>query len=154
MASAKATFDRLGNFVSIAPENLLALKDEELKAIGFSRQKASYVRNLSQAIATEQLDLDSLSQKKDDLVRLELKQIKGIGDWTVDIYLLMALQRPDVFAKSDLAVAIAVQKLKKLAERPTVEEMLAIASAWQPWRSIATQLLWHYYLNVNRKQMK
>jgi DNA-3-methyladenine glycosylase II len=154
VASAKATFDRLGNFVSIAPENLLALKDEELKAIGFSRQKASYVRNLSQAIATEQLDLDSLSQKKDDLVRLELKQIKGIGDWTVDIYLLMALQRPDVFAKSDLAVAIAVQKLKKLAERPTVEEMLAIASAWQPWRSIATQLLWHYYLNVNRKQMK
>jgi DNA-3-methyladenine glycosylase II len=111
-----ASFDRLCNFVTIAPANLLALKDEQLKAIGFSRQTASYVRALSQAIATEQLDLDSLSQKNDDLVRLELKQIKGIGDWTVDIYLLMALQRPDVFAKSDLAAVVVVQKIKKLSE--------------------------------------
>jgi DNA-3-methyladenine glycosylase II len=148
LASAKATFNRLNNLITLTPENLLLLNDDELKAIGLSRQKTSYVRALSQAIATQKLNLDRTATEDDETIRLELKQIKGIGDWTVDMYLLMALQRPDIFAKSDLAVVIAVQKIKSLVKRPTREQMLAIASNWQPWRSIATQLLWHYYLNL------
>jgi DNA-3-methyladenine glycosylase II len=147
VASGKAIYNRLCNITTVTPENLLVLNDEELKAIGFSWQKTAYIKALSRAIATGQLDIDNLAHQSDDLVRLELKQIKGIGDWTVDMYLLMALQRPDIFAKSDLAVVLAVQKLKKLAKKPTTAEMLAIASPWQPWRSIATQLLWHYYLH-------
>lgn len=149
LASAKATFNRLCNYlVLLTPENLLKLNDDELKALGFSWQKTSYVRALSKAIASKKINLDRLAQEEEDTIRLELKQIKGIGDWTVDMYLLMALQRPDIFAKSDLAVVIAVQRLKNLVKRPTKEEILAIASNWQPWRSIATQLLWHYYLNL------
>jgi DNA-3-methyladenine glycosylase II len=151
LASAKATYNRLCNSITLTPENILALSDEELKAIGFSWQKTGYIKALSQAIADRKLDLDSLAQKNDDLVRLELKQIKGIGDWTVDMYLLMALQRPDIFAKSDLAVVIAIQKLKQFPKRPTTAEILAIASPWQPWRSLATQLLWHYYLNTSKQ---
>lgn len=148
LASAKATYNRLNNFITLTPENFLTLNDDELRAIGFSRQKTSYIRALSQAIATKKLNLDRTAKEDDETIRLELKQIKGIGDWTVDMYLLMALQRPDIFAKSDLAIVIAVQKIKNLVKRPTTEEMLAIASNWQPWRSIATQLLWHYYLNL------
>ncbi|MGL5804417.1 MAG: DNA-3-methyladenine glycosylase family protein [Xenococcaceae cyanobacterium] len=148
LASAKATYNRLNNFITLTPENFLTLNDDELRAIGLSRQKTSYIRALSQAIATKKLNLDRTATEDDETIRLELKQIKGIGDWTVDMYLLMALQRPDIFAKSDLAVVIAVQKIKNLVKRPTTEEMLAIASNWQPWRSIATQLLWHYYLNL------
>lgn len=149
--SAKATFNRLSKAIDITPENILTLKDEELKEIGFSRQKTGYVRALSQAILEGKLDLDSLAAKDDPTVKLELKQIKGIGDWTADMYLLMALQRPDIFAKGDLAIVMAVQKVKKLPKRPTVAEIIAIAAPWQPWRSIATQLLWHYYLKIDKK---
>jgi DNA-3-methyladenine glycosylase II len=152
LTSAKATFNRLCTSIELTPNNVLKLKDDEFKTLGFSRQKTSYVRALSQAIATGKIDLDRLAKEEDETVRLELKQIKGIGDWTVDIYLLMALQRPDIFAKSDLAVIIAIQKIKNLTKRPNAEEILAIALNWQPWRSIATQLLWHYYLNVKRKE--
>ncbi len=76
-----------------------------------------------------------------------MTRIKGIGDWTVDIYLMMALQRPDVFPAKDLAVAIAVKEIKDLPTRPQTAELESIAQSWQPYRAIATKILWHYYLN-------
>lgn len=148
-ASAQAAFKRLQSAVpNLSPDNFLALDDQELRAIGFSRQKTSYGRILAQAIVDHTLDLASLEQLPDAEVRQKLTAIKGIGNWTADIYLMMALQRPDVFPSKDLAVAIAVKEIKSLATRPTVGELEIIAQTWQPYRAIATKILWHYYLNI------
>ena len=154
-ASAKATFKRLNYAVeNLTPESFLTLDDDRLKAIGFSRQKTKYGRGLAQSVIDGTLDLASLTKLDDAEIRKELTKIKGIGDWTVDIYLMMALQRQDVFPSKDLAVAIAVKELKNLPTRPTASELESIARSWQPYRAIATKILWHYYLNrtaPNRK---
>ncbi|MGH7999023.1 MAG: DNA-3-methyladenine glycosylase family protein [Brasilonema sp.] len=153
LASARAVYERLyAVVVPLTPENFLTLDDAQLKAVGFSRQKTVYGRALANAIMNGQLDLAKLETMDETTIRTELKRIKGIGDWTVDIYLMVALQRPDVFPKGDLALAIALQKLKGLTVRPTPEELEAIADNWRPWRAIAAKILWHYYLsNPNRK---
>ncbi|MCP6761306.1 MAG: DNA-3-methyladenine glycosylase 2 family protein [Fischerella sp. CENA71] len=148
LASAKAVFERLQAKISpITPENFFQLDHTELKTIGFSRQKAIYGRLLAESIIAGQLDLDILNTMSDEQVRSVLKQLKGIGDWTVDIYLLMALRRPDALPKGDLGLILAIQKVKKLAQRPTPQEIEIIAENWRPWRAVATRLLWHYYLN-------
>ena len=148
LASAKAVFERLGKIVNpLTPENFLSLEDTQLRESGFSRQKTRYGKALASAIANEELDLDQLGKLDNTTIRTQLKQIKGIGDWTVDNYLLMALQRQDVFPRGDLALAIAVQKIKGLKTRPTSAELEAIAENWRPWRAIAARILWHYYLN-------
>ncbi len=152
-ASAKATFKRLNDAVAtVTPTSFLAIDDAELKAIGFSRQKTKYGRGLALAIVNQTLDLAHLEKLDNHNVRKSLTQIKGIGDWTVDIYLMMALQRQDVFPAKDLAVAIAVQEIKDLSIRPTAVELASIAELWKPQRAIATKILWHYYLN--RKSSK
>ncbi|MBN3921632.1 DNA-3-methyladenine glycosylase 2 family protein [Nostoc sp. NMS4] len=149
VAAARAVFSRLsGVIVTLTPENFLTLDDVQLKGIGFSRQKILYCRGLAQSIATGQLDLTKLETMEEAAIRTELKRLKGIGDWTVDIYLLMALQRPDVFPKGDLAIAIAFQKLKNLATRPTPAQLEEITQHWRPWRAVAARLLWHYYLGL------
>lgn len=155
VAAARAVFNRLcAVVVTLTPENFLILDDAQLKGIGFSRQKILYCRGLAQAMptagcayATHQLDLTKLETMDETVIRTELKRLKGIGDWTVDIYLLMALQRPDVFPKGDLAIAIAFQKLKNLAMRPTPVQLEAMTQHWRPWRAVAARLLWHYYLS-------
>ncbi|MBG1260039.1 DNA-3-methyladenine glycosylase family protein [Nostoc commune] len=148
VAAARAVFTRLcAVVVTLTPENFLLLDDVQLRGIGFSRQKILYCRGLAQAMATGQLELTKLQTMDETTIRTELKRLKGIGDWTVDIYLLMALQRPDVFPKGDLAIAIAFQKLKNLATRPTPVQLEAIAQQWRPWRAVAARLLWHYYLS-------
>ena len=151
LASAKATFDRLLETVlELTPESFLSLDDVELKALGFSRQKTRYGRELSRAISDNRLDLDSLASSSDEEIRHTLTAIKGIGDWTVDMYLMMALKRQDVFPSKDLAVAVAVGKIKNLPTRPKQTELENIAEQWRPYRAIATQILWHYYLNSKR----
>jgi DNA-3-methyladenine glycosylase II len=156
LAAAKAVFTRLcGVVVTLTPENFLILDDAQLKGIGFSRQKIVYCRGLANAIASSQLDLSKLEKMDETTIRTELKRLKGIGDWTVDIYLLMALQRPDVFPTGDLAIAIAFQKLKNLETRPTPAQLSAMTQHWRPWRAIAARLLWHYYLaNANTNTNK
>lgn len=147
-ASARAAFQRLNDAVEIlTPESFLALNDVELKAIGFSRQKTLYGIELARSVVTGQLNLEQLSELDEGTIRQKLTEIKGIGNWTVDIYLMMALQRRDVFPTKDLAVKIAVKEIKNLSERPQTGELEAIAEAWKPHRAIATQILWHYYLN-------
>jgi len=148
LSSARAAFDRLLAIAfPLTPERFLLLNDAELKAVGFSRQKISYGRGLAEAIVRRDLDLKALNSMDDEAVRSELMRIKGVGRWTSDIYLLMALLRPDVWPRGDLALAVAVMQVKRLRQRPTEEELGIISSAWQPWRSVATRLLWHYYLN-------
>ena len=155
LASAKATFERLNNAVTeLTPASFLSLDDLQLKAVGFSRQKTRYGRELSQAIVDRRLDLDLLEQLDDADIRTKLTQIKGIGDWTVDMYLMMALQRQDIFPSKDLAVVIAVKEIKNLSTRPKLAELESMALLWQPYRAIATQILWHYYLNTPRIKSK
>ena len=148
VSSASAIMKRLcETVVPLTPENLLEFDDSQLKAIGISRQKTVYIKELAIAISRGDLDLQQLALADDTTIRNQLKGIKGIGDWTVDIYLLMCLQRPDAFPKADLGVIIAYQKLKKLEKRPTPNQLEIIAEKWRPWRAIAARILWHYYLN-------
>jgi DNA-3-methyladenine glycosylase II len=148
LASARAAFNRLLATVSpLTPARLLELDDATLKAVGFSRQKTQYSRNLAQAILEGRLDLDKLETLDDLEVQSELLKVKGIGPWTANIYLLMALRRPDIWPSGDLALAIAAQQVKRLASRPTPPELEALGAAWQPWRAVASRLLWHHYLS-------
>ncbi len=152
LASALSAFNKLHEKLrgAITPKNVLSLSDEELKAAYFSRQKTVYARDLAVKIAEGELDLKSLETLPDAQIKIELKQVKGIGDWTADIYLLMAMLRPDVMPKGDLALHIAWQKLKKLEQRPNADEFLVIAERWQPLRAVAARLLWHFYLSAKK----
>ena len=153
LTSAESTFNRLKSVEEeLTPANFLLLDDNQLNQIGFSRQKIRYGRELAQAIAHQQLDLTSLELLEDQAIRTKLTSITGIGDWTVDMYLMTALQRPDVFPSKDLGVAIAIKEIKNLAARPTVLELESIAKTWRPHRAIATKILWHYYLNRKPKR--
>ncbi|MCY7345423.1 MAG: hypothetical protein LH614_04310 [Pyrinomonadaceae bacterium] len=152
LASALSAFNKLRDKLNgeITPENVLALSDAEMKAAYFSRQKTVYARDLAAKILEGNLDLQNLGDLSDEQVKVELKQVKGIGDWTAGIYLLMALLRPDVMPKGDLALHIAWQRLNKLDARPNADEFLIIAERWQPLRAVAARLLWHFYLSVKK----
>jgi len=148
LASAKAAYNRLLAAVSLlTPDRFLELDDAALKAIGFSRQKTAYGRDLALAIIEGRLDLDALEVMDDATARSELIKIKGIGLWTADIYLLMALRRPDIWPRGDLALAVAVQQVKRLPACPTSDELDELGAAWRPWRAVAARLLWHHYLS-------
>ena len=148
LASAKAVYEKLVEKIgSVTPVNFLKLSDEELKLIGFSRQKSLYGRNLAEAIITERLNLTKLSDHDDAQAKKELMNIKGIGPWTANIYLLIALGRPDIWPNGDVALASAVQKLKGVATRPSFKELKRMSLKWKPWRSVAARILWHYYLS-------
>jgi DNA-3-methyladenine glycosylase II len=147
LASARAALNRLKEKLgTITAKKLLALSDEELRACYFSRQKTVYARCLAQAIVSNQINLKKLSILEDAEVRKQLKTIKGIGDWTVDVYLLFALQRTDVFPLGDLAMISALKEVKQLPKETKQEELLKLSEPWQPYRSIAAMLLWHYYI--------
>jgi DNA-3-methyladenine glycosylase II len=151
LASALSAFNRLREKVGeITPENVLRLTDEELKACYFSRQKTVYARELAQAVSRGTLDLTALELLPDAEVRTELKKIKGIGDWTADIYLLMALRRADVMPKGDLALHVAYKKLKNRALAPSSDDFQRIAEKWKPFRAVAARLLWHFYLSARK----
>jgi DNA-3-methyladenine glycosylase II len=150
LASAKACFDKLARRIGmVTPENLLNSTDEHLRADGFSRQKAAYARHLSDALVNKHVDLDVLHSKSNVEVRSELMQLKGIGQWTSDIYLLMALSRPDVMPKGDIALHTAWHKLSG-EPRPDADRFLEIAERWRPYRSVAARLLWHFYLSERK----
>jgi DNA-3-methyladenine glycosylase II len=154
LASARAAFDRLRRAIDpLTPESFLTLTDAELLAIGFSRQKTTYCRYLATALSRGELDLRALSRNRDDgAVKQELIKLKGIGHWTADIYLLMALRRGDIWPVGDLALAVALKEIKRLEKRPGPEEMELIATPWRPFRAIAARLLWHHYLSTPRRR--
>ena len=151
LASAQAAFNRLqGLATPLTPTTFLTLDDIALRAVGFSRQKMFYGRHLAQALYNGELDLAALVDQDDATVRVTLIKLKGVGLWTADIYLLMALRRPDIWPVGDLALVVALQELKQLATRPLPAEMEALANEWRPWRAVAARLLWHYYLSKRR----
>jgi DNA-3-methyladenine glycosylase II len=147
--SAKATFLKLREKIKIfEPGILLDLSDEEFRTIGVSRQKTSYIKALSVAILNKDIDLESLPTKTADQVRQELIKIKGIGNWTIDIYLMFCLQSPDLLPLGDIAVVNTMKELLDIHEKDAME---IHAEQWSPYRSYATFLLWHYYLNKRNR---
>jgi len=153
LKSAKAAYDKLAaKAMPLTPQKFLEFSDSQLKAFGFSRQKTKYGRNVANSILEGSLDLTALRKMDNDSVRSELMKIKGIGIWTADIYLLMVLKRPDVWPQNDLALAIAMQKLKNLNTRPNNEKMIQISKKWKPWRAVAARILWHFYLSNGKNK--
>jgi DNA-3-methyladenine glycosylase II len=148
LASAKAAFGRLLALTSpLTPRSFVELDDAALKRIGFSRQKIAYCRNLAVAILRGDIRLETLDDLDDTVAKAELLKLKGVGAWTADIYLLMALGRPDIWPCGDLGLIKAVRALKNLEADPDAERLERIGAAWRPWRAVAARLLWHYYLN-------
>jgi DNA-3-methyladenine glycosylase II len=148
LASARAAYRKLTSLaVPLTPDRFLALDDATLKSVGFSRQKAAYGRGLANALVSGDLNLTALNRADDAQVRTALTRVKGIGPWTAEIYLLMVLRRPDVWPTGDLALALAAQRVKRTATRPTPLELEALGAAWRPWRAVAARLLWHAYLS-------
>lgn len=147
LASAYAAFKKLKERIGlVTPGKILMLSDEELRACYFSRQKIIYARELANAIKNKQLSLRKLSVSDEITIRTELKRIKGIGDWTVDVYLMHALQRTDLFPLGDIALVNSLRDVKQLPPTITKEKMLEIAESWRPYRTIASMILWHAYI--------
>jgi DNA-3-methyladenine glycosylase II len=153
LASAYAAFKKLKEKVGyVTPQKILALTDEEMRACYFTRQKMGYARGLAIAIQKKQLVLSRLNNKTDDEIRTELKKLKGIGDWTVDVYLMHALQRSDLFPLGDIALVNSMRENKNLGKDFPKEKMLNIAEPWKPYRTVATMILWHAY--IKKRNMK
>jgi DNA-3-methyladenine glycosylase II len=148
--SAKATYLKLKNKVQdFKPQNLLSFPDEEYRECGVSRQKTKYIKCLSEAILGKQVILESLPNKTAQEVREELIKIKGIGNWTIDVYLMFSLQEKDIISLGDVAVVNTIKELFQIQDK---QEMEIYTQKWAPYRSMATFLLWHHYLQKrNRK---
>lgn len=152
LASARATYEKLVKKIGAHPDppSILALSDDDLRNLGFSRQKARYCRLLAAAVDDGSLSLEKLSLYDDAAAKTELMKITGIGHWTADVYLMEALGRPDVWPVGDLALAVGAEKVKKLKTRPNATELEDLGEQWRPYRAVAARILWHYYLSVIR----
>jgi DNA-3-methyladenine glycosylase II len=147
LASAASMYKRLSEHIQpFGPDRVIELGEPHLKSLGLTRQKTAYCIHLAESINSNSLNLRTLSKLNDEGVKAALMQVKGIGSWSADIYLLMVLRRPDIWPASDLALATAVTKLKRLKQRPTTDQLFEIADRWRPFRSVAARMLWQYYL--------
>jgi len=147
--SAKATFLKIKAHTTCNPETMSVLADEEFRMLGVSRQKTKYIKILAEAVLNKELNIEGLAVKSAKEVREELIKLKGIGNWTIDIYLMFCLQEPDLIPLGDIAV---INTIKELLNIHDLQEMEIHSQQWSPYRSYATYLLWHYYLNKrNRK---
>jgi DNA-3-methyladenine glycosylase II len=148
LASAEAVFNKLKSTVpEITAEHIQELSVEGLRKLGFTRQKARYCEGLAVSILSGEINLSRLGRMDDETAHRTLLEIKGVGPWTANIYLLMALRRPDVWPDGDLALAESARRIKGLKQRPTYEDLNKIAQKWKPWRSVAARILWHAYLS-------
>ncbi|MGF1537712.1 MAG: DNA-3-methyladenine glycosylase family protein [Elainellaceae cyanobacterium] len=147
--AARAIFSRLEALMTpITPENLLACSEAALKQAGLSRTKVATCRTLAEAIASGQLPLEDLSGWEDEAIAHALTQIKGIGPWTAEIFMLFCLERLDALPASDLAIRVAYQQLKGLGDRPSAQELRQHCEQLQPYRGVVAHLMWHYYRRV------
>jgi DNA-3-methyladenine glycosylase II len=151
LRSGAAALDRLRLAAgSLEPAAVAALGQDGARTAGLTRQKARYVVGLAEAALDGRFDPASLAGAGDDDARAGLVRHLGVGRWTADIYLLMALLRPDVWPDGDLALAAAMRRAKRLPSLPDAAAQRQIADAWRPWRSVGARLLWHAYLAGER----
>ncbi len=152
LASGRAAYSRLQSAAGqVTPGCVAQLSEARLRKAGLTRQKATYCRNLATCIVDGDLSLGRLSRLDDHHARSGLLEVSGIGPWTADIYLLMALRRADVWPVGDLALAKSAHRVKRLRSCPTPERLSGMAAAWTPWRAAAARILWHDYL-CSKKQ--
>ena len=152
LASAAAAYGRLQARVDpLTPGGFLVQTDADLLAIGFSRQKARYVRALSAALGDGSLDLDAVASLDDASARDALVALPGIGAWTAECYLLSALRRPDTWPIGDIALQEGARRARRLDARPSAIDIETIGEAWRPHRASAARLLWHLYLSEPRR---
>jgi len=147
LKSAKSMLVRLqGAIEPFTPKRFVELGDAHLRGLGVTRQKSSYLIDLSTSIVNGDLSFTTLARMSDDEARLALMRIKGIGLWSADVYLLMAMRRADIWPAGDLALAVAMKELLGLAARPAPLELERWAEQWRPHRAVAARMLWQYYL--------
>ncbi len=147
LRSAAAIYARLKVAIQpFEPEHIGRKGEMHLRSLGLTRQKAAYLVHLSHAIANGELDLKRLSRMSDEAARGMLMNVKGIGMWSADVYLLMAMRRADIWPAGDLALAVAMKDLKGLESRPGPEELYGFAEKWRPYRAVAARMLWQFYL--------
>jgi DNA-3-methyladenine glycosylase II len=147
-SSARAITGRLlERLPKLAPADFVMLTDADLRAVGFSRQKVIYGRDLAAAFLEDRLSVARLRRMEDEAAIAALSTVKGIGRWSAEVFLLFSLKRPDVMPALDLALMVAAQRLKGLKERPDPKKLLRIAEPWRPYRSYGARMLWHYYRN-------
>jgi DNA-3-methyladenine glycosylase II len=145
LVSARAMFERLKSSISpITPAEVIQRGEGYLRSLGVTRQKAHYCVQIAEAFTNG--ELDRIGRLSDEEAHAALLRIKGVGPWTANIYLLMALKRPDIWPDGDIALATAVARIRKMKSRPSFIELAKIAERWRPYRSVAARMLWQYYL--------
>ena len=154
LASALAALNKLKEkIVDITPQNLLALSNEELKACYFSRQKIIYAKHLAEELINGRLNLQELHTMENDAVRATLTKIKGIGNWSVDVYLMMVLQRCNIFPLGDIALLTSVKETMGLPKETPREAIGLLAEKWKPYQTIAAYILWHGYICKRKRKV-
>jgi DNA-3-methyladenine glycosylase II len=149
LASAEAHFNKLNNYLStFSPAEILKLSDEEMRVCQISRQKAEYLRALSTAVLNKDLIFEELPKLSPEEVRKKLTSIKGIGDWTTDIYLMFCLQSKDIFPLGDIALITTIKELTKVK---TKSGIVRLTQKWEPYRSLAAYFLWYSYLKKRNR---
>jgi len=148
LASGQAIFRRLENHLGeVTPEAIILCGVSDLRRLGLTRQKAAYCVAVAEQVRSGALSLRRVARAPVVTARQQLQRVKGIGPWTADVYLLMALRRPDVWPTGDVALLNALQHLRGLPRQPTVAEAAKEALSWAPWRAVAARILWHGYLS-------
>jgi DNA-3-methyladenine glycosylase II len=150
LAAARTMYRRLeARLGGVTPAMVSCLGVSGMRALGFTGQKAGYCQALADQLLRGELDLGAIARADDPTGRSRLLSVRGLGPWSVDIYYLMALRRPDIWPHGDLALASAVHRVKRLRERPSYDRLTAMAARWAPWRSVAARILWHHYLSAD-----
>lgn len=152
LAAARTMFKRVeAHTGGVTPQSIDALGIDGLRALGLTGQKATYCSGLAASILDGTLDLRQVAAAPEAEGREMLLTVRGLGRWSVDVYFLMALRRPDVWPHGDLALADAVMRIRGLAERPDYQTLTSYAERWAPWRSVAARILWHSYLDKKQR---
>jgi DNA-3-methyladenine glycosylase II len=149
LKSAKSMLARLEAAIQpFTPLRFIEVGDGHFRGLGVTRQKSAYLLHLAESIAGGELSFRKLARMSDEDARLTLTRVKGIGLWSADVYLLMAMRRADIWPAGDLALAVAIKELHGLDRRPGPEELERLAEQWRPHRAVAARMLWQYYLGT------
>jgi len=151
LVSARAMFERLkSNIDPFTAASFIDFGEPALRTLGVTRQKAHYCVQVAEAFTNG--DLKRIVAMDDEEAHATLLKIKGVGPWTANIYLLMALRRPDIWHDGDIALASAVGRVRKMKTRPSFVELARIADRWRPYRSVAARMLWQFYLAERKRK--
>lgn len=155
LSAGRAAYGRLERLAgAVTPERIAVLTEADLRGAGLTRQKSAYIRDIAQAIVAGEFDPNALADLDDDGARAALVKLRGVGAWTADIYLLMALLRADIWPSGDLALVAAMREVKRMRALPNSDRIGRVTNAWRPWRAVAARVLWHHYLSTPRARAR